>query len=204
MNSISKYISSQFKNPRGLMGVIISMIQNIVNNKMYKKTASLVDIKSDEQYLDIGYGNGHLLKLIYKKKMIDMYGIDISEDAKKMAKKKNRKADKLGNLHLQGGDCCNLPYDDDFFSAITSINTIYFWEDTIKGLSEIRRCLKAGKSFYNVVYTREYLDTIRYTQIGYKKFNEEQLIEFGKVAGFRTVDVKEISKGKSFVIIYTK
>ena len=46
MNSISKYISSQFKNPRGLMGVIISMIQNIVNNKMYKKTASLVDIKS--------------------------------------------------------------------------------------------------------------------------------------------------------------
>ena len=88
MNSISKYISSQFKNPRGLMGVIISMIQNIVNNKMYKKTASLVDIKSDEQYLDIGYGNGHLLKLIYKKKMIDMYGIDISEDAKKWQKRR--------------------------------------------------------------------------------------------------------------------
>lgn len=186
------------------MGIIISMIQNIVNHKMYKKTASIVELNIDEQYLDIGYGNGHLLKLVYKKRRINMYGIDISEDAKKMAGKKNRKADQMGNLHLQIGDCCHLPYDDDFFSAITSINTIYFWEDTIKGLSEIRRCLKPGKSFYNVVYTREYLDKIRYTQIGYKKFDEEQFIELGKDAGFRTIDVKEISRGKSMVIIYTK
>ena len=36
MNRFSKYISSQFKNPRGIGGVIISIIQNVINRAMYK------------------------------------------------------------------------------------------------------------------------------------------------------------------------
>ena len=35
-NRFSKYISSQFKNPRGIGGVIISIIQNVINRAMYK------------------------------------------------------------------------------------------------------------------------------------------------------------------------
>ena len=87
---------------------------------------------------------------------------------------------------------------------MTSINTIYFWNDTVKGLSEIRRTLKNGKSFYNIVYTKEYLDTIKYTQIGYKKFELNELKEYGKQAGFENVETKKIMNGKGFVVIYTK
>ena len=32
------------------------------------------------------------------------------------------------------GDCCDLAFDDLSFDVVTTINTIYFWEDTIKGL----------------------------------------------------------------------
>lgn len=204
MNKFTKYISSQFKNPRGIGGAIISIIQNVVNKAMYKKAVSLVNLQSNEKVLDIGYGNGHLLELIYKKNPVDMYGIDISDDAKDMATKKNKKAVAVNQLHLSVGDCCDLPYEDSMFAAITSINTVYFWSDTVKGLSEIRRTLKDGKSFYNVVYTKEYLSTIKYTQIGYKKFEPEELVQYGKDAGFNKAKIKEIVKGKSFVVIYTK
>lgn len=204
MNKLSEYISSQFKKPRGLGGVIISLVQNIVNKAMYKNTVSLVKIKTNEKILDIGYGNGHLLEMLYKTNPVDMYGIDISDDAKEMATKKNKKAYRANQLHLSVGDCCNLPFEDDMFAAITSINTVYFWTDTVKGLSEIRRTLKKGKSFYNVVYTKEYLNTIKYTQIGYKKFDSIELIEYGKQAGFENIQIKEIINGKSFVVIYTK
>ena len=180
MNKFSKYISSQFKNPRGIGGVIISIIQNVINKAMYKRAVSLINLQSNENILDIGYGNGHLLEMIYRKNPVNMYGIDISSDAKDMATKKNKKADSVGQLHLKVGDCCDLPYEDDMFAAVTSINTVYFWTDTVKGLSEIRRTLKKGKSFYNIVYTKEYLNTIKYTQIGYKKFEPEELIEYGK------------------------
>lgn len=204
MNPLTQYISSQFRNPRGFAGSIISLVQNIVNEKMYKNAVALVNLEDNEKVLDIGYGNGHLLEMIYKKRAVDMYGIDISEDAKEMATKKNRQAYAKNQLHLEVGDCCALPYENDTFSAVTSINTVYFWEDIVKGLSEIRRTLKSGKSFYNVVYSREYLDTVRYTQIGYKKFTIEELIQYGEMAGFSKVELKDIVKGKSFVVIYTK
>ena len=204
MDKFTKYISSQFKNPHGFVGKIICIIQNVLNDSMYKKAASLVDIGTNEKVLDIGYGNGHLLELIYKKKAVEMYGIDISDDAKEMAIKRNKKAHGAGQLHLQVGDCCDLPYEDEMFSAVTSINTIYFWSDTVKGLSEIRRTLKQGCSFYNVVYSREYLDKIKYTKIGYKKFEQEELIELGKKAGFDKIEIKDIKKGKSLVVIYTR
>ena len=44
MNKFSKYISSQFKNPRGIGGVIISIIQNVINKAMYKR-ANVIQIK---------------------------------------------------------------------------------------------------------------------------------------------------------------
>lgn len=56
MNKINEYISSQFKNPRGIAGKIISLIQNIVNKQMYKNTVMIVNVNSDDKLLDIGYG----------------------------------------------------------------------------------------------------------------------------------------------------
>ena len=180
MNRFTKYVSSQFKNPRGFGGVIISIIQNVLNRAMYNDAATIVSLKHDDRVLDIGYGNGYLLQILYKKQVVD------------------------NHLHLSVGDCCSLPYEESTFDAVTSINTIYFWNDTVKGLSEIRRTLKNGKSFYNIVYTKEYLDTIKYTQIGYKKFELNELKEYGKQAGFENVETKKIMNGKGFVVIYTK
>lgn len=204
MNAWTKYVSSQFKNPKGIGGILISLVQNIVNREMYKKTVSLISLNPNEKFLDIGYGNGHLLEMMYKKKQVDLFGIDISEDAKNMAIKRNKKANQNNHLHLCVGDVCSLPYEKETFSAVASINTIYFWTDPLKGLSQIYRTIKEGASFYNVMYTKDYLDTIRYTQIGYKKFEDEELIELGKAAGFGKIEKIEIVKNKSFVLIFTK
>lgn len=204
MNRLTAYISSQFSNPRGLGGRIITLVQNIGNKKMYRKAVALVNVSADDKLLDVGYGNGYLLKQIYRKCSPDLYGVDISDDARSMATKRNHEAAGAGKLHLQVGDCCSLPYEDDTFAAVTTINTVYFWSDTVKGLSEIRRCLKEGGSFYNVVYSKEYLNTIKYTEIGYKKFEPEELIQYGKAAGFEKIEMKQIVKGKSYVVVYTK
>ena len=203
MSKFTEYIGSQFGNPRGFVGKVCCVLMNIINKAMYKNTVSVMNISPDENMLDIGYGNGYLLNCVYKKTKANLYGIDISEDMKIQATKRNKKALSDGKLFLEIGDCCDLKYSDDFFEAVTSINTVYFWEDTIKGLSEIHRTLKAGGSFYNVVYTKEWLDKLSYTEKGFKKFEPDELASLGKAAGFEKVQVKEIVKGKSFVVIYT-
>ena len=204
MSKFTEYIGSQFGNPRGFVGKVCCVIMNVINKAMYKNTVSLIDIPSESNLLDIGYGNGYLLNRVYKKTRANLYGIDISEDMKIQATKRNKIAMHDEKLFLDIGDCCDLKYEDDFFEAVTSINTVYFWEDTIKGLSEIRRTLKAGGSFYNVVYTKEWLDKLSYTEKGFKKFGPDELISLGKSAGFENIQVKDIVKGKSFVVIYTK
>lgn len=204
MSKFTDYIGSQFGNPRGFVGRVCCVIMNIINKPMYMNTVSLIEIPSDENVLDIGYGNGYLLKCVYKKTKANLYGIDISEDMKIQATKRNREALSDEKLFLEVGDCCDLQYADDFFGAVTSINTVYFWQDTVKGLSEIHRTLKEGGSFYNVVYTKEWLDKLSYTEKGFKKFGPEELSAFGKQAGFDKIEVKDIVKGRSFVVIYTK
>ena len=204
MSKFTEYIGSQFGNPRGFVGKVCCVLMNIINKAMYKNTVSVMNISPDENMLDIGYGNGYLLNCVYKKTKAKLYGIDISEDMKIQATKRNKKALSDGKLFLDIGDCCDLKYSDDFFEAITSINTVYFWEDTVKGLSEIHRTLKSGGSFYNVVYTKEWLDKLSYTEKGFKKFETDELAALGKTAGFENIQVKDIVKGKSFVVIYTK
>ncbi|MGN0666247.1 MAG: class I SAM-dependent methyltransferase [Huintestinicola sp.] len=204
MGKFTEYIGEQFGNPHGFIGKICCVIMNVINRPMYRKTVSLLNVKPDERVLDIGYGNGYLHELIYKKTKADLHGIDISEDMMTQAKKRNRKPLNDGKLFLEVGDCCKLKYADNYFSAVTSINTVYFWTDTLKGLSEIHRTLKNNASFYNVVYTKEWLDKLSYTEKGFKKFEPEQLIELGRKAGFEKIEVKEIVNGKSFAVIYTK
>lgn len=204
MSKFTEYIGSQFGNPRGLIGKICCIAMNIINRPMYRNTVAQMNFDKGDKILDIGYGNGFLLHEIYKKKPVDMYGIDISEDMKKTASKRNKRALKNGQLFLEIGDCCALPYDGDMFSAVLSINTIYFWSDTVKGLSEIRRVLKKGKSFYNLIYTKEWLGKLSYTEKGFKKFEADELVELGKKAGFEKAEVRDIVKGKSLMVIYTK
>lgn len=204
MSKFTEYIGSQFGNPHGFVGKICCIIMNIINNAMYRNTVSMIDIKQGEKILDIGYGNGFLLQSIYKKVKADLYGIDISEDMKNEASRRNATAAENGQLFLEVGDCCDLSYEDDTFSAVTSINTVYFWSDTEKGLSEINRVMKTGASFYNVVYTKKWLDTLSYTKKGFKKFEPDELVEIGHRAGFEKAEVRDIVKGKSFAVIYTK
>lgn len=71
-------------------------------------------------------------------------------------------------------------------------------------MSEIRRVLKPGKSFYNVVYTKEWFGDSSFTEKGFNKYEPVELIDFGKKTGFEKMDVRDIVNGKSFMVIYTK
>lgn len=204
MSRLSEYIGSQFGNPRGIVGFFCCKCMNIINIKLYKKTVSLLAAEKNHKILDIGYGNGYLLSLVYKAFGCSLYGIDISEDMKTLALKRNKKALREGGINLQTGDVCNLNYEDEMFQAVTSINTVYFWSDTVKGLSEIRRCLVPGGCFVNAVYTKEWLSRTKMADKGFKKFEPEELIELGKQAGFENIEIVEISRNKSYAVIYRK
>jgi SAM-dependent methyltransferase len=204
MMKLTEYIGSQFGNPRGLVGKICCVVMNQFNKKLYGKVSDTVIKHSGRIMLDVGVGNGYLEKMLSEKSDLMIRGIDISEDMIKNATKRNHAAVQQGRVELALGNCCDLPFPDESFDVVTSINTIYFWPDTIQGLSEIRRVLKGDGIFVNAVYTQEWLKRVSYTKKGFQFFSKEDYISDGKKAGFSNVILEDIVRGKSFIVIYSK
>lgn len=196
-------IGRQFGNPHGFIGAICCKIMNVINKRMYKSVANEIAADSSSTILDVGYGNGYLLKKLYKKCGCKLFGIEVSHDAEKLAVKRNKKGIEAGKIKLLQADCCNMPFEAEAFDYVTTVNTIYFWEDTEKGLSEICRILKGGGKFYNAVYSKAWLHKLSYTKEGFKFFERDDYIRFGEKAGFR-VEIKEIKKDKNFLVVFTK
>lgn len=202
MSKILKYIDSQFGNPRGVFGKIIFFFMNKINKNMYQAVVSR--ISNEKNILDIGYGNGYLIEKMYKKSGARIVGIDISNDMKTVATRRNQSGVDKGDIELLIGDCCNLQFENKSFDIVTTINTIYFWKDTVQGLREILRVLNDGGLFYNVVYSKEYFAKTPYTKEMYKVFDKSEYIEFGKKAGFSSVSVVDIIEGTNYIVIYKK
>lgn len=204
MGKILEYFGSQCGNPRGIVGNIMTWGMNRVNKAMYRAIVNSVQLDFNKEILDVGYGNGYLIKLLYNRAKCKIYGIDISGDMLEQASKKNKQGIDEGRIRLSIGDCCNLKFEDESFDVVTTMNTIYFWEDTLKGMQEIHRVLKKGGTFINAVFTKESLEKVAYTRNGFKFFEKEDYINLGNQAGFRNVEFKELQNGSSFLVIYSK
>lgn len=102
-------------------------------------------LKKGDRVLDVGCGKGFLVKdLMQVCPGIDAFGLDISEYAVM-----HGEPEVAGRLHV--GNATNLPFPDNSFDCVVSINTIHNLDraDCIKSLKEIER-LAPGKGFVQV------------------------------------------------------
>ena len=109
-----------------------------------KKLNKKYNIPSFGNFLDVGCGKGFLIKDmkdIYPK--LNVFGLDISQYAKDNAMESVK-----ANITI--GNCCKLPYEDNFFDASVAINTIHNLEidDCKKAIQELIRVTKNKKKYF--------------------------------------------------------
>jgi SAM-dependent methyltransferase len=110
-------------------------------------------LSSGMKLLDVGCAKGYLCKdLVAVCPGLEVYGIDISEYAISMAHPEVKD-------YMQVADARSIPYPDNFFDAVISINTIHNLNrpDCILALKEIQR-LSRGKSYIQVDAYRNDVD----------------------------------------------
>lgn len=103
------------------------------------------DLKPGDKVLDVGCAKGFLVKdLLQACPGLEVFGLDISEYALKHCE-----PEVVGRLHL--GTAIHLPFPDNSFDAVISLNTIHNLNksNAILAISEIERVSK-GKSFIQV------------------------------------------------------
>jgi ubiquinone/menaquinone biosynthesis C-methylase UbiE len=129
--------------PTGIVGRIVGYLMDIYNREDNHWTVSLLEIGETSKVLEIGFGTG--LAIAEAAKITThgyVYGIDHSQTMLKVAQKRNHSAVKSGRAILQLGNVMALPFEDNYFDIVYSINCIYFWEPPTQGLAEIYRVLK--------------------------------------------------------------
>ena len=201
MEFIFKHIAKQFKNPTGFGGRFITFIMNRQNKKQYQSVIDNINIQKTDTILDIGFGNGNLIRKLLKEKPDKIYGIDISSDMVNLASNRNRKEIKEGKLHLILGNVQNIPLENSSIDKAYTINTVYFWQDVHKGFSEIKRVLKPDGIFLNVLYLKEMLDKLPMTQYEYSKYTLEQIKKITVDSGLKVENIVEIEYGKSICVV---
>ncbi len=139
--------TDNFGNPKGLLGRLMLVTMEREHLPIAKWAFPQLEIPQSGKICDIGCGGGYnVRRLLEKSEGAKVYGIDISEESVRKAKKINRA--EIGNrCEILQGSAEKLPFSDGELEFITAFETVFFWKNIEKCFAEVRRVLKSGGTF---------------------------------------------------------
>jgi ubiquinone/menaquinone biosynthesis C-methylase UbiE len=123
-------LAAQLRKPEGVVGKQIGEVMNNGNLILNQWTIAALDLQDDDYVLEIGMGNGLFVKdIVSAKPLIRYEGLDYSQTMIDEASKINSTLVQDNKARFTLGTAGNMPFQDQSFSKIFTINTIYFWEN---------------------------------------------------------------------------
>lgn len=196
-NFDARGIASQLSHPQGEEGMKVAGNMHVNNSGMIQRSIDLLACQDQDTVLEIGHGNGgYVPYLLSRAAGLQYYGADISETMVKAAQEMNNELVAQGTAHFTLVNGLELPYTDQFFDKVYTVNTLYFWEDPQVQLREIYRVLKPGGRVSIGIRSRAFMEQLPFTQYGFRLYDAAAAIAQLEKAGFRiseTVEEKEES-----------
>ncbi|KQO34559.1 ubiquinone biosynthesis methyltransferase UbiE [Flavobacterium sp. Leaf82] len=171
-------VAQMFDNISGNYDNLNRVISFGIDIKWRKKVLKIVSDKKPKIILDIATGTGDLAILMTQTNAEKIIGLDISAGMLEVGKKKIAER-KLSNvIDMVLGDSENIPFEDNYFDAITVGFGVRNFENLEKGFAEILRVLKPNGVF--VILETSVPDKTPYKQ-GYKFYSKNILPIIGKL-----------------------
>lgn len=163
----------------------------------YEIMLKKLDLVEGSSILDVGCGTGGMLKLITDKyQNIKAYGIDLSDEMIKIARKK------LSNdVKLSVGDSECLPFLDNNFDVIICMESFHHYPNPSSVLQEFKRVLKPNGillicDMWRIFPIRNIMSFfMKFLNTGdVKIYSKKEIIDFINNAGFINVEYEQISQ----------
>lgn len=104
--------------------------------------------------LDVATGTGDLAIVVHKGTKADVVGLDLSQQMLNVGIEKVKKQNLQDKISMMKGDAENLPFEDNKFDAVSVGFGVRNFENLTKGLAELRRVVKEGKSVYILEFSK--------------------------------------------------
>jgi demethylmenaquinone methyltransferase/2-methoxy-6-polyprenyl-1,4-benzoquinol methylase len=118
-----------------------------IDIKWRKKVLQIVAQSKPKKILDIATGTGDLAILMAQTQADKIIGLDISAGMLEVGERKIAHKNLSKTIDMVLGDSENMPFEDNYFDAITVAFGVRNFENLEKGLSEILRVLKPNGVF---------------------------------------------------------
>ena len=157
----------------------------------YKNTAKVLNLKHNDKYLEIGFGSGLFIKK-YVSHVSRIAGLDYSEDMVELASNINKNLIKSGKAEFKHGDLTSLPWHDNEFSVVVTIETFFFWPEPAASLKEIFRVLiPGGRLVIEMAFNKD--DGLDHTKhikkYKLKLYSANEMTKLLKESGFNDIDI---------------
>lgn len=188
-------IARQLSHPQGEEGLKVAANMKIGNGSMIQRTIDLLACESNNTVLEIGPADGgYVPYLLSRAPHLRYYGIDISETMLAQARQQHAALITNGMASFTLGNGRELPYDNDFFDKVYTVNTLYFWEEPFALLTEIKRVLKPGGRLAIGIRSKSIMEKLPFTQYGFELYDTAKATTLLQKAGFtiqQAVEEKE-------------
>ncbi|MEM9363000.1 MAG: class I SAM-dependent methyltransferase [Bacteroidota bacterium] len=133
----------KFRSAEGVLGKDLGHLLYDGNKSMFQDSLDLLDIQKKNRILEIWPGHcAHLPQVMKQASGLRYFGLDISQTMIENAKKINGISVSGRKALFRSHDGVNIPYVNEFFDRIVTINTIYLWQQPKRFLNELYRVLK--------------------------------------------------------------
>lgn len=200
-----KAIAKQLSCPEGEHGVKTGEVMNVNNIGMTQAAIDALSLQHHDHILEIGPGNaGHLAYLLKKASNLQYQGADISETILAEARKINEPFIEAAQAGFELTDGETLPFENESFEKIFTVNTLYFWKNTDDYLQEIKRVLKPDGLFVLCFADKTFMEKLPFTPYGFQLYNlseaESLLVRNGFNVIKKITNTEEINSNAGFKV----
>lgn len=161
VTNMEKGLVEQYKNASNL-DIRIGLHQKYSQNPLgwFPWIYEQMNLQKNDQVLEIGCGTGELWKGM-EPKLPEGVHVTLSDRSEGMIRDaKKHLNDQEERFSYEVIDCRKIPKEDNSFHKIVANHVLFYLEDRILGLKEIKRVLKPGGVFFCSTYGKQHMQEI--------------------------------------------
>lgn len=135
------------------------------------KTLRLMDLRPGERVLDLGCGSGWATRLLARlvsdgpEGFGQVIGLDVSDEMVRLARAASREFENI--LYVQGS-ASKIPWEENFFDKVLSVESFYYYPDQDRALMELFRVMAPKGRLYILInlykdnpYSLQWVDKLK-------------------------------------------